>query len=264
MTTGAVPDGILVKDAVRRIRRPGGAGICIQVRHTRNTAGIQTEMVKKLKKNGLKMILMTAAALLSGGLIACSGAGAAEAMEVMPAESRSEQIIWLDESDAGTPVEPDAENAAEAEAENTVESDAQEAAEADAEITAKAEDSDAADAPYLDPDGAYTSKDDVALYLYLYGELPDNFITKNEARDLGWPGGSLEPYAPGKSIGGDYFGNYEGKLPKRKGLQYHECDIDTMGRRGRGAKRIIYGTDGSIYYTDDHYESFTQLYEGDN
>ncbi len=235
-------------------------------------------MVKKLKKNGLKMILMTAAALLSGGLIACSGAGTAEAMEAMPAESRSEQIIWLDESDAGTPVEPEAENIAEADAENTVEAAAENTAEADTEITAKAEekgekqpeaveeaeDPDAADAPYLDPDGAYTSKDDVALYLYLYGELPDNFITKNEARDLGWPGGSLEPYAPGKSIGGDYFGNYEGKLPKRKGLQYHECDIDTMGRRGRGAKRIIYGTDGSIYYTDDHYESFTQLFEGDN
>lgn len=216
-----------------------------------------------MKKYSLKMMLMTAAALISGGLIACSSAGSAEAMEVLPADARTEQIVWLDEPDAGTPVEPE-------ETEDLIISD--EAEPSDGSAAAAVPDDDAAepeaaeeteDEPYLDPDGAYTSKDDVALYLYLYGELPDNFITKNEARDLGWPGGSLEPYAPGKSIGGDYFGNYEGKLPKRKGLQYHECDIDTMGRRSRGAKRIIYGTDGSIYYTDDHYESFEQLYGGD-
>jgi hypothetical protein len=49
----------------------------------------------------------------------------------------------------------------------------------------------------LNEDGSYTSKDDVALYLWVYGRLPDNFITKKEAEKLGWPGGSLEPYAPG-------------------------------------------------------------------
>lgn len=213
-----------------------------------------------VKKYGLKMMFMTAAALLTGGLIACSSAGTAEAMEALPEGARTEQIIWLDEPDAGTPVEPEAQEGAGEQKADAAETETAEQAAAAAEPEAAGKE----DEPYLDPDGAYTSKDDVALYLYLYGELPDNFITKNEARDLGWPGGSLEPYAPGKSIGGDYFGNYEGKLPKRKGLQYHECDIDTMGRKSRGSKRIIYGTDGSIYYTDDHYESFTQLYEGDD
>ena len=57
-----------------------------------------------------------------------------------------------------------------------------------------------------------------------------------------------------------YFGNYEGLLPKKKGRSYYECDIDTVGKRSRGAKRIIYSNDGLIYYTDDHYESFTLLY----
>ena len=112
----------------------------------------------------------------------------------------------------------------------------------------------------ISKDGTYTSKEDVALYLYTYGELPKNYITKNEARALGWDGGSLEPYAPGKSIGGDYFGNYEGNLPKKKGRTYHECDIDTAGKRSRGAKRIIWSTDGLIYYTPDHYETFELLY----
>ena len=112
----------------------------------------------------------------------------------------------------------------------------------------------------LDPDGSYASKDDVALYIHLYGKLPSNFITKKEAKALGWQGGSLEPYAPGKCIGGDRFGNYEGILPKVKGRTYYECDIDTLGKKKRGAKRIIYSSDGQIYYTGDHYETFELLY----
>ncbi|MBR4308816.1 MAG: ribonuclease [Oscillospiraceae bacterium] len=107
-------------------------------------------------------------------------------------------------------------------------------------------------------DGVYTSKDDVALYIHTYGHLPSNFITKNEARSLGWEGGSLEPYAPGKCIGGDRFGNYEGLLPTDR--KYTECDIDTLGAKSRGAKRLVFSSDGLIYYTDDHYESFTLLY----
>lgn len=109
----------------------------------------------------------------------------------------------------------------------------------------------------IDPEGSYTSAEDVALYLYTYDELPDNFITKDEANDLGWSGGSLEPYAPGMCIGGDYFGNYEGILPDGK---YHECDIDTLGAKSRGAKRLVYSDDGRIYYTEDHYETFTLIY----
>ncbi|MBR1704520.1 MAG: ribonuclease, partial [Clostridia bacterium] len=102
-------------------------------------------------------------------------------------------------------------------------------------------------------DGSYTSKDAVALYLHTYGELPSNFITKKDAEKLGWDGGSLDAYAPGKCIGGSYFGNYEGKLPKKKGRTYHECDIDTLGKKSRGPKRLVYSTDGLIYYTPDHY-----------
>ena len=112
----------------------------------------------------------------------------------------------------------------------------------------------------IDKNGSYTSKDDVALYIHTYGELPKNFISKKQAERLGWDGGSLEPYAPGKSIGGSYFGNYEGKLPKKKGRTYYECDIDTKGKRSRGPKRIVYSTDGLIYYTPNHYETFELLY----
>ena len=116
------------------------------------------------------------------------------------------------------------------------------------------------DSLWLDPDGSYTTMEDVALYIHLYGELPGNFMTKNEARDLGWEGGGLEPYAPGMCIGGDRFGNYEGLLPDAEGRRWTECDIDTLGGKSRGAKRIVFSNDGLIYYTEDHYESFELLY----
>ena len=115
----------------------------------------------------------------------------------------------------------------------------------------------------LDENGWYNTKEEVALYVHLYGHLPGNYITKKQAEALGWEGGSLEPYAPGKSIGGSHFGNYEGLLPDAKGRSWTECDIDTAGRNSRGAKRIVFSNDGLIYYTGDHYETFELLYGGD-
>lgn len=110
-------------------------------------------------------------------------------------------------------------------------------------------------------EGEYTSKDEVAEYIYLYGHLPPNYITKSEAQDLGWVAskGNLWKIAPGKSIGGDRFGNREGLLPTAKGRKYYECDIDFDGKY-RNAKRIVFSNDGLVYYTEDHYETFELLY----
>ncbi len=112
----------------------------------------------------------------------------------------------------------------------------------------------------IEEDGYYYDKDSVALYIHTYGKLPQNYITKNEAEALGWEGGSVERYLEGAAIGGDKFGNREGKLPKKSGRIYYECDIDTDGDKSRGAKRIVFSNDGLIYYTPDHYENFTLLY----
>ena len=115
--------------------------------------------------------------------------------------------------------------------------------------------------PAVAEDGWYSSKEEVALYLHLYGHLPDNYVTKREAQDKGWSGGSVERYTgEGTAIGGSRFGNYEGLLPEAEGRSYQECDIDTVGASSRGAKRIVYSNDGLIYYTGDHYESFELLY----
>ena len=117
-------------------------------------------------------------------------------------------------------------------------------------------------------DGEYDTKDEVCAYLVQYHELPSNYMTKKEARKLGWEGGALNRLIDGMCIGGDYYGNYEGVLPDIKGREYHECDIDTLSGSSRGPKRIVYSGDDdnedwNIYYTDDHYETFTLLWGDD-
>lgn len=118
-------------------------------------------------------------------------------------------------------------------------------------------------------DGEYDTKDEVCAYLVQYHELPSNYMTKKEARKLGWEGGALNRLIDGMCIGGDYYGNYEGVLPDVKGREYHECDIDTLSGSSRGPKRIVYSGDDdnedwNIYYTDDHYETFTLLWGDDD
>lgn len=119
----------------------------------------------------------------------------------------------------------------------------------------------AAEESSVEKDGSYTTPEDVAEYIHTFGTLPSNFITKSEAKELGWDNkkGNLWDVAEGKSIGGDRFGNYEGLLPEKKGRKYTECDVNYEGGY-RGSERIIFSNDGLIYYTDDHYQTFTQLY----
>lgn len=109
-------------------------------------------------------------------------------------------------------------------------------------------------------DGSYSTMEEVAVYLSTFGHLPDNFVTKREAEALGWNNrwGNLDEVAPGCSIGGDHFGNYEKQLPTAKKRKWTECDINFDGGY-RGAERIVFSNDGLIYYSDDHYNTFTQI-----
>ncbi|MBP3617649.1 MAG: hypothetical protein J6J38_06395 [Lachnospiraceae bacterium] len=113
----------------------------------------------------------------------------------------------------------------------------------------------------VEEDGIYSTPDLVAAYIHTFHKLPSNFITKNEAAKLGWVSskGNLWDVTDEMSIGGDKFGNYEGLLPKKNGRQWYECDVNYTGGF-RGDERIVYSNDGLIYYTEDHYESFTKLY----
>ena len=128
------------------------------------------------------------------------------------------------------------------------------------ESTVEADDS-VTEETLISEEGTYTTKEEVAQYINLYRRLPSNFITKKEAKELGWVSseGNLNEVAPGMSIGGEYFGNYEGLLPEANDRDYYECDIDFDGTY-RNEKRIVFSNDGLIYYTEDHYESFELLY----
>ena len=107
----------------------------------------------------------------------------------------------------------------------------------------------------------YSTANEVAAYIHKFRQLPPNFISKLEAQKLGWDQakGNLWQVADRKSIGGDRFANREGKLPVASGRQYYECDIDYRGGF-RGAKRLVYSNDGLVFYSEDHYKTFRQLY----
>ena len=113
----------------------------------------------------------------------------------------------------------------------------------------------------VDESGSYTSKEEVALYIHTYGHLPGNFLSKSKAKKAGWVAkkGNLDEVCPGMSIGGSEFYNDEGQLPDKNGRRWTECDINYQGGY-RGAERIVFSNDGLIFYTDDHYETFVQLY----
>ena len=210
----------------------------------------------------MKLLKKCTAFLLVLGLLfslaSCSLSDLIEILADIEEESETEtETGWetvTEEEPETTESETETETASESESETESETETASESETKSETASETEEK------LLDENGTYTTKDDVALYIYQYGKLPQNFITKKEAEKLGWPGGSLEPYAPGKCIGGSKFGNYEGILPEKKGRTYTECDIDTLGAKSRGAKRIVFSNDGLIYYTDDHYETFTLLY----
>lgn len=204
-----------------------------------------------------RIVALLLALLLALSLTACGNP--AQTMDTIEKAAQTVQQI----AEVLNDTEEDTESAAlpASEAQEAAEEASEEPAQASDQETAAEEPAEAAaETPAIDEDGVYTTKDDVALYLHTYGHLPSNFITKKEAEKLGWSGGSLEPYAPGKCIGGSHFGNYEGILPEKDGRSYTECDIDTLGADKRGAKRIVFSNDGLIYYTEDHYETFELLY----
>lgn len=107
---------------------------------------------------------------------------------------------------------------------------------------------------------SYSNLQNVVDYLHLYEELPPNYLTKKEAQALGWEAseGNLWEVAPDMSIGGDHFGNFEGLLPEKTDRRYKEADINYKGGY-RGGERLVFSTDGLYYYTEDHYESFSEV-----
>ena len=98
------------------------------------------------------------------------------------------------------------------------------------------------------------------------GALPNNYITKSQARAMGWSEGkALNNYAPGKAIGGDVFANTNDVVPSANGRVWYEADVGidyTMSRSNpkNPTYRILYSNDGLIYGTYDHYDTVFQIF----
>lgn len=101
-------------------------------------------------------------------------------------------------------------------------------------------------------DGIYNTMQEVGAYIHLYNRLPSNYTdNKNDAKNLHTAANKL-------SYGGAKFNNREGLLPYAQGRTFTECDIGYEGG-GRNALRIVFSSDGLVFYTDDHYASFSIL-----
>ena len=111
--------------------------------------------------------------------------------------------------------------------------------------------------------GLYTTKDSVAAYLCKFDKLPANYVGKDKGIALyesktgnAFSKWNFNPWTTiNVMIGGDKFSNNEGLLPEGS---YHEADVD-YSAKNRGTKRLVYQPDCVIYYTADHYETFTRL-----
>ena len=195
----------------------------------------------KLKRS----LALTLALLLSFSLFGCTTEELETAGEIIGTVADIADAVTQEESTEGDQIAEDPEE------------EITELPVEDSDLPAEPEEEPEQEEPAIDYDGVYTSKEDVALYLWTYGELPRNFMTKNEARKLGWSGGGLDDYAQDMCIGGDTFGNREGLLPEG---DYTECDLNTLGEDSRGAERLVFSDDGRYYHTEDHYESFTEVW----
>jgi len=122
----------------------------------------------------------------------------------------------------------------------------------------------------VEESGLYTTKDSVAAYLCKFNKLPSNYVGKNEGKSLyeSKTGNTFEKWnfnpwtTIGVMIGGDTFNNYANNpdnyhstLPEGN---YREADVDYFAKN-RGSKRLVYQSDCIIYYTADHYETFSRL-----
>lgn len=104
-----------------------------------------------------------------------------------------------------------------------------------------------------------TREEVVVAYLKQHRDLPEYYINKKTARQLGWNAGAgnLCRVLPGKAIGGDIFFNREKKLPEQKGRIWREADIN-YNCGNRNSQRLLFSNDGLIFATYNHYKSFQQ------
>jgi len=117
------------------------------------------------------------------------------------------------------------------------------------------------------PSGTATEDglDGVDHYLFIHHCLPDNYMTQEEAKLLGWKNwkGNLWDVFPGAVIGGSRYTNRDGRLPDAPWRIWYEADFDYNGGY-RNWKRIVFSNDGLMFVTYNHYLTFSEVYWEDD
>ena len=103
-------------------------------------------------------------------------------------------------------------------------------------------------------------------WLYYKNKLPVYYITKEQAKMLGWKNkkGNLAEVAPNKMIGGEPYKNKNKHLPDAPGREWYEADISYVSGFRSDCDRILYSNDGLIFATCNHYEKFYEISERRN
>ncbi len=124
----------------------------------------------------------------------------------------------------------------------------------------------------LDADGrAHVAR---ILVLLLPSSSAPSSPSSSATADSGFPTVALDELPPEArdtvdliDAGGPYpededdgvFGNFEGLLPDEERGYYREYTVPTPGLDHRGARRIVAGSAGELYWTADHYQSFERI-----
>jgi ribonuclease T1 len=93
--------------------------------------------------------------------------------------------------------------------------------------------------------------DQSGLPVVTLGQLPPEAADTVDLIDAGGPFRNAQD--------GAVFENREGLLPTRERGYYHEYTVATPGSADRGARRIVTGADGEMYWSADHYDSFAWI-----
>lgn len=97
-------------------------------------------------------------------------------------------------------------------------------------------------------------------HLKYNGRLPEYYISKTDAKKLGWKRNEkkLSDVAPSFMMYGGVYKNNNCHLPKKQNRIWYEADIDySFG--SRNSKRIVFSNDGLIFATYDHYKTFVEI-----
>jgi uncharacterized protein with gpF-like domain len=102
--------------------------------------------------------------------------------------------------------------------------------------------------------------DGADAWLMYRAKLPDYYITEEEAITSGWKPskGNFADVCPGKMLGNKIYANYEKKLPDKIGRTWREADLDYISGY-RNNRRILYSSDGLIFVSYDHGQTFYEL-----